>query len=405
MCLTKEDIDIKNKKLFNIKKRMYLTSIVFFIVLIGSNSTKYSADTTSTKDDNNQDNIEKFTVPDITINMVAIGDIMCHCPNYQDAYDPSTGSYDFTHFFTQIKYYIFDADVAIGNLETTFGGNDKAYSGYPKFNSPPELAEAIKDIGIDVLTTSNNHSMDTGYDGLINTIKKLDELGFAHTGTFKSQKDKDSILIKNVNGIKIAFLSYTYGTNGIPIPKGKEYCVNLINKKLIKKQIQRAKDLNPDLICVSMHWGIEYEAKQSHKQEDLADFLFENGADIILGSHPHVLQPIEKRTITLEDGTTKDGFLIYSLGNFCSAQIKEYTKDSIILNLQITKHTDGKVTLDSYNYTPIYMQDNGAGTKCRYQIIDLNKKIKEYENGDSSVTKDWYDKYVNELKNITDIIG
>ena len=154
-----------------------------------------------------------------------------------------------------------------------------------------------------------------------------------------------------------------------------------------------------------MHWGVEYRTKQNSEQEALADFLFENGADIILGSHPHVLEPMEKRTIELEDGTTKEGFLIYSLGNFCSAQKDKYTKDSIILNLQITKHADGKVTLDSYNYTPIYMQDNGSGTKDRYQIVDLNKSIKEYEDGNSDITKNWYNTYVTELKNITGIMG
>ena len=147
------------------------------------------------------------------------------------------------------------------------------------------------------------------------------------------------------------------------------------------------------------------DIKQNSEQEALADFLFENGADIILGSHPHVLEPMEKRTVTLADGTTKEGFLIYSLGNFCSAQKDKYTKDSIILNLQLTKHSDGKVSIDSYNYTPIYMQDSGTGSKDRYQIVDLNKKIKEYENGNSDVTKNWYNIYVNELKNITSIMG
>ena len=397
---------MKNKKPFNIKKYFYLALIIFFVVLVASNFTKLPTNMGFVKKDNNQSNAEQeVVVPDITINMAVIGDIMCHGPNYQDAYDSSSGSYDFSHFFTQIKSYISDADIAIGNLETTFAGGNKAYSGYPTFNSPPELAQAVKDMGVDVLTTSNNHSMDTGYNGLINTIEKLDELGFAHTGTFKSQEDKDSILIKDVNGVKIAFLSYTYGTNGIPVPKGKEYCINLIDKDLIKEHLQKAKELDPDLICVSMHWGVEYRTKQNTEQETLADFLFENGADIILGSHPHVLEPMEKRTITLEDGTTKEGFLIYSLGNFCSAQKDKYTKDSIILNLQITKHADGKVTLDSYNYTPIYMQDNGAGAKDRYQIIDLNKSIKEYENGNSDISKNWYNTYVTELKNITDIMG
>ena len=398
---------MKQKKPFSIKKYFYLALIIFFVVLVVSNFTKFPKNMGIVKQDNNQSaqTQEPEPDPDITINMAVIGDIMCHGPNYQDAYDSSTKTYDFTHFFTQIKPYIESADIAIGNLETTFAGGNKAYSGYPTFNSPPELAEAVKDMGVDVLTTSNNHSMDTGYNGLIATIEKLDELGFAHTGTFKSQEDKDTILIKDVNGVKIAFLSYTYGTNGIPVPKGKEYCINLIDKELIKEHLDKAKELKPDVICVSMHWGIEYKIKQNSEQEALADFLFENGADIILGSHPHVLEPMEKRTVTLADGTTKEGFLIYSLGNFCSAQKDKYTKDSIILNLQLTKHSDGKVSIDSYNYTPIYMQDSGAGSKDRYQIVDLNKKIKEYENGNSDVTKNWYNIYVNELKNITSIMG
>lgn len=398
---------MKNKKSFNIKKYFYLALIIFFIALVASNFTKFPTNMGFAKKEENQTaNVqEPEPEPDITITMAVIGDIMCHGPNYQDAYDSSTKTYDFTHFFAQIKSYISDADIAIGNLETTFAGGNRAYSGYPTFNSPPELAESIKDMGIDVLTTSNNHSLDTGYNGLISTIEKLDELGFAHTGTFKSQEDKDTILIKDVNGIKIAFLSYTYGTNGIPVPKGKEYCINLIDKELIKEHLDKAKELNPDVICVSMHWGIEYKTKQNSEQENLADFLFENGADIILGSHPHVLEPMEKRTITLEDGTTKDGFLIYSLGNFCSAQKDKYTKDSIILNLQLTKHPDGKVNIDSYSYTPIYMQDSGNGAEDRYHIVDLNTKIKEYEDGNSDITKNWYNVYVNELENITSIMG
>lgn len=337
--------------------------------------------------------------------MAVVGDIMCHSPNYKDAYNASTKKYDFSTFFPQIKSYISNADIAVGNLETTFAGGNKAYSGYPTFNSPPQLAKDVQDLGIDVLTTSNNHSMDSGYNGLINTIDTLDDLGISHTGTFKSEEDKNKILIKDVNGVKIAFLSYTYGTNGIAIPKGKEYCINLIDKDLIKKQLESAKAQNPDVICVSMHWGIEYKLQPNTEQTDLADYLFENGADIILGSHPHVLEPMEKRTVTLSDGTKKDGFVIYSLGNFISAQKDKYTKDSIILNLKITKHSQGNITIDSYDYTPIYMQDNGANATNRYELVDLEKKIKDYENGDKSITAAAYKTYVAELKNVKTALG
>lgn len=391
----------KNK--LNFKKIFFIMLLIFFLVLITSNVVKAPIKFGEKSADNEQ-SLTVQTTPDITINMAVIGDIMCHGPNFKDAYNANTKTYDFSTFFTQIKSYISDADIAIGNLETTFAGGTRAYSGYPTFNSPVELAEGVADMGIDLLTTANNHSLDTGYNGLVNTLNELDELGISHTGTFRSQEEKDSILIKDVNGIKIAFLCYTYGTNGIPVPSGKDYCINLIDEDLIKSQLETAKSQNPDLICVSMHWGVEYQIKQNSEQEELADFLFENGADIILGSHPHVLQPMEKRTIQLEDGTTKDGFVIYSLGNFVSNQSDKYTKDSIILDLQITKHSDGKITIDSYDYTPIYMQNNGANATNRYELIDLEKKIAEYESGNSDVTKAWYDTYVSELKNITSIL-
>lgn len=397
-----------NRPNFNMKKIFCALLFLFLIVLVISNIShapnKFGITKTS-----NQPSFENSTQQeeqkDTSISMAVVGDIMCHGPNYKDAYNASTKTYDFSTFFPQIKSYISNADIAVGNLETTFAGGNKAYSGYPTFNSPPQLAKDIQDLGIDVLTTSNNHSMDSGYNGLINTIDTLDNLGISHTGTFKSEEDKNKILIKDVNGVKIAFLSYTYGTNGISIPKGKEYCINLIDKDLIKKQLESAKAQNPDVICVSMHWGIEYKLQPNTEQKDLADYLFENGADIILGSHPHVLEPMEKRIVTLSDGTKKDGFVIYSLGNFISAQKDKYTKDSIILNLKITKHSQGNITIDSYDYTPIYMQDNGANATNRYELVDLEKKIKDYENGDKSITATAYKTYVAELKNVKTALG
>ncbi len=397
-----------NKPKFSMKKIFCALLFLFLVVLVISNIShapnKFGITKTS-----NQPSFENSTQQeeqkDTTISMAVVGDIMCHGPNYKDAYNASAKTYDFSTFFPQIKSYISNADIAVGNLETTFAGGNKAYSGYPTFNSPPQLAKDVQDLGIDVLTTSNNHSMDSGYNGLINTINTLDNLGISHTGTFKSEEDKNKILIKDVNGVKIAFLSYTYGTNGISIPKGKEYCINLIDKDLIKKQLESAKAQNPDVICVSMHWGIEYKLQPNTEQKDLADYLFENGADIILGSHPHVLEPMEKRTVTLSDGTKKDGFVIYSLGNFISAQKDKYTKDSIILNLKITKHSQGNITIDSYDYTPIYMQDNGANAKNRYELVDLEKKIKDYENGDKSITATAYKTYIAELKNVKTALG
>lgn len=167
-----------------------------------------------------------------------------------------------------------------------------------------------------------------------------------------------------------------------------------------------AKGENVDLICVSMHWGDEYKLSPNKTQEELADFLFKNGADIILGSHPHVLEPMEKRTVTLEDGTTKDGFLIYSLGNFFSAQTIANTKNSVILDIKLSKHSDNTITIDSIGYTPIYCYDKGPNSQDRYELIDIKKSISDYENGNQAgISTDLYEILKSELSKIVSIMG
>lgn len=361
----------------------------------------------NTLDEQQEDKEEPQPKEDIHIKMSVIGDIMCHNSQYNDAYNSSTGTYDFSYVFTDIKQYINSADIAIGNLETTFAGKEKGYSNYPRFNTPEQLATSLKDFGIDVVSTANNHCMDTNYSGLVSTLRYLDEAGIAHTGTNVTMEEQNKILVKDVNGIKIAFLSFTYGTNGIPIPTDKSFAVNLIDEDLILKQIKLAKQEEPDLICLSMHWGIEYQTKQNSEQEKWADFLFNNGVDIILGSHPHVLQPMEKKTVTLEDGTTKDCFVIYSLGNFMSGQTKENTRNSVILNIDITKKGEnGKTVLSEIEYIPIYMYKSATGNVQKYKVLDIEKTIENYESGqDKSIGQATYTTLKNELNKIKITMG
>lgn len=353
--------------------------------------------------------IQTPSEPDpITIHMVATGDIMCHLTNVKNAYNSSTKDYDFANVFKNISKYTKNADITVGNLETTFAGSSRGYTGYPTFNTPEVMGKNLKNIGFDVLCTANNHSMDKGYSGLESTLNFLDEYGLEHYGTARSQEEQNNILIKDVNGIKIAFLAYTYGTNGITVPKDKSYCINLIDKDLIKKQIDLAKAQNVDLICASMHWGIEYKLTPNSTQKDLADFLFKNGVDIILGSHPHVLEPMEKRTVTLEDGTTKDGFVIYSLGNFVSGQIYANTKSTVILNIEITKNSNGTISLGSIKYTPVYLYDAGSNSKSRsrYTLIDIEQAISDYENGEkNAISKSLYNTLKTELVSIQKHVG
>ena len=379
--------------------------LAIFAIEIGQHSNQEQTDLVSSS-------IEKENIvaveekKSVTIHLMAIGDAMCHSQNFKDAYQASTKTYDFSHVFTNIREKVGAADIAIGNLETTFAGAEKGYSGFPTFNTPDALGYALKDMGVDVLSTANNHSLDKGYSGIVRTLDVLDEIGISHMGTYRSSEEQNKILIKEVNGITFAFLSFTYGTNGIPVPKGKEYCINLIDETLMKKQIDQAKAENVDVICVSMHWGDEYKIKQNATQERLADFLFENEVDIILGSHPHVLEPMEKRTIRLADGTTKDGFVIYSLGNFISAQKQENTRNTILLDLQITKNPEGKISIDKVEYTPLYVYDKGVGKPERYKILDIRQTIANYENGtDTSIGATTYKTLQTELAKIESIMG
>lgn len=406
---SKKRLVIKDKKAF-----IRSTSILIIIIAIcigvianrntiGKFFTKSASSDEIISDQNEKESDSKKIAEDITFNMAVTGDIMCHNTQYADA--KTSSGYDFSYVFEDIKEHIESADIAIGNLETTFTGSGAGYSGYPTFNTPEALAYNLKDLGFDVLTTSNNHSLDKSYKGIESTINYLDDAKIAHTGTFTSEEAQNTILYQDVKGVKVAFLSYTYGTNGIPVPSGKNYCINLIDKDLIKKHIELAKQGNPDLICVSMHWGIEYRTTPNDEQKELADFLFKNGADVILGNHPHVLEPMEKRKITLEDGTEKDGFVIYSLGNFISGQVKEYTRDTAILNLTITKKGEtGKISIDEVKYTPLYMNKGTSSTKA-YKLLDINKQISAYEAGNSNVSSSLYKTLTAELAKIKKILG
>ena len=375
-----------------------LVSIAFLLIIVFMFNYNISEDVLpknqfQSSNDNADTNVivELENAKDITIKMAVVGDIMCHNTQYQDAYNKSSDSYDFSHVFSNVASNLRNANITVGNLETTFAGKDRGYSGYPTFNTPDELATNLKELGFDVLSTSNNHSLDKGYNGIVRTIETLDNVGISHMGTYSSEEASKEILIKDVNGIKIAFLAYTYGTNGIPIPSEKDYCINLIDKEKIKSDISKAKSLGVDIVAINMHWGEEYRLKPTTEQKQLADFLFENGADLILGSHAHVLEPMETREITLEDGTKKQGFLIYSLGNFISGQVKQYTNHAIILNLTITKHSEGNITIDDVSYIPTYVDNRGGQATERFKILNIDKSIESYENKtDSSISATLY---------------
>ena len=390
-------------------KRFTIAMIILLLVIIGITTGITAGIKVATQKPKEEKAPEEIAVPeDTVINLVATGDIMCHTTNFNAAYDPSTKTYDFTPVFKNVAKYITKADIAIGNLETTFAGADRGYTGYPTFNSPEALGQAIKNIGIDVLSTANNHSLDKRYAGVESTLNTLDELGIAHTGTARSQEEQDTILVKDVNGVKIAFISFTYGTNGIPVEAGREYCVNLYeDEQLLLRQLALAKEQNPDIICASMHWGDEYSQKQNEDQQDLANYLFKHGVDIIIGNHAHVVEPMEKKTITMDDGTQKEVFVVYALGNFVSGQTIEHTKSTAILDMQLRKNgSTGKMSIDSVNYIPVYCYDKGGARQDRYELIDIRSAMAEYESGNKeNIDDSLYNTIKKELANIEKVLG
>jgi len=340
---------------------------------------------------------------DISFTITALGDILCHNTQYWDAQDKTTNTYDFSYVFENVKQYTSAGDVTIANLETSFA--DAPYSNYPTFNSPASLATALKDIGIDIITTAGNHCLDTGFKGLGETIDVLEENGIDHLGTYKTAEEQEKLFVKDINGAKVAFIDYTYGTNGIPVPSGKEFCVNLIDKDNIKKELEKAKDAKVDVIIACMHWGQEYKTVQSQEQEDLADFLFQNGVDIIIGNHPHVIEPFETKEVTMPDGTKKQCFVAYALGNFTADQNYQNTRDSIIINLKVTKKGDGTVSIDSVDYIPLYIYKNPSLSSKKFKVIDLKKAISAYEDGsDTSIGATAYNLFKKELAQIEKIV-
>ena len=272
------------------------------------------------------------------------------------------------------------------------------YTGKYKNNTPSSFAEELKNIGFDVLFTANSHSLDFGYDGLKSTLEQLDELEISHVGTARSPEEQSSVLIKDINGIKIGFISYTFETDSKTIPDAKNYCVNLIDKEIIASEIERLKLKGADVICANMHWGKEYSQTPNSTQEDLCDFLFENGVDIVLGTHPQLLQNFEKKVYTMPDDTQKDVFVIYSLGNFTSTFSTKNTDTSIILNIKISKDTDNKISIDNIEFIPIY-KVNKYGSNKKYTLLDINKSIFDYQNGlDTNITFDIYSKLEKSLE-------
>ncbi|WP_335868966.1 CapA family protein [Bacillus sp. 2205SS5-2] len=273
----------------------------------------------------------------------AIGDILIHDRVYDGA--KTSSGYDFRPMLENVKEHLQKPDFLIANQESMPGGVELGLSSYPSFNSPHEIIDALQDAGVDMVTNANNHSLDRGEKALNSAIDYYEKVNMPYTGAFKSPEDQQTIRKFNVNGISFAVLSYTYGTNGIPVPAGKDYMVNLIDEQKMIQDIQRVKkEAEVDLVILGIHWGLEYQLLPTDFQQNLAHSLTDVGADIIFGHHPHVLQPIETRKTA--DG--RDAVIVYSLGNFISGQTGDYKDIGGILSLTVEKNITQEGTTITY---------------------------------------------------------
>ena len=328
--------------------------------------------------------------PEPTVAVLAVcGDAMSHMPVTNDAWNGER--YDYARIMAAAGPYVEAADYAVVNLETTLSGGPP-YSGYPSFNSPDALAHDLKALGFDLCLTANNHSLDRGFSGLSRTLDVLDGAGLAHVGTSRTQEERNrGIVTADVGGVSVAFLGYTYGTNGIPIPKKHPYAINVFNTDYLTTlskpdwdrlaaDLEAARAMETDLIAVMVHWGLEYKLEQNRYQEELADFLFENGADMVLGGHSHVPQPMELRT--LPDG--RQGFVCYSLGNFISSQTKPNTDTTAVLTLTLTRDNEtGEAQVTDYAYIPMYMLHRAEGASPRFELVDIHAALDSGETGEA----------------------
>ncbi len=300
-----------------------------------------------------------------TVSLLFAGDAMQH-QSQLDAAKTKDG-YNYSSYFTEIEDQIKAADIAVVNLETTLPG--KAYTGYPCFGSPDAFAYSLRDAGFDVFLTANNHAIDKQKLGVERTITVLDSMHVKHLGTYINQNKKDlyypMMIIKN--GIRIAMLNYTYATNGIEIQQPN--VINMIDKKQILADIQLAKAMKPDIIIANMHWGVEYKLFASAEQKELAQFLIKNGVRLVIGGHPHVVQPmdIQKKNDSIEN------VIVYSMGNFVSGMKVENTEGGMMVKINLSKENEGEIQIDSCSYSLVWVAKPLVNGKLDFHLIPIEK--------------------------------
>lgn len=355
-------------------KRIVLIIAFLLVVILSCNRNNYS---NLQKTDYVAEAVQKAVAEDITetspavipepkeyhLSILIAGDFMQHGPQIQAALQPDS-TYNYDECFARVKPVIKQADVAIGNLEVTLGG--KPYAGYPQFRAPDEYLQAIVDAGIDIILTANNHCLDSGKHGLERTIMMMDSVGVPHIGTYvdEFEREKTYPYILEQNGIRVAILNFTYGTNGLSVEDPN--IVNMMDTAIIAVDLITAKEVNPDVIIAIPHWGIEYQTLPSKEQRKMANWLIDNGVDHVVGGHPHVAQPME----LLNGG---QNFVAYSLGNVISNQSMPNTYGGYMVRLDFVKN-DSLTLLSDCAYIPYWVsRPHDNDFKHNYRLLPLDE--------------------------------
>ena len=297
------------------------------------------------------------------VTLIAVGDVMMHDTEMKAGYDAKTDTYSFDDLFINIKPFL-SGDIVYANLETPVAGKELKYGGYPNFNAPNELLDALKNSYFTHLSLANNHALDRGAVGLSNTVKNVENLNFVALGA-RNDNSKNNFEITEINGVRFGFLSYTYGTNGLKLSDENSYMLSYINKVQIKKDIIDLKSKGVDVTIATFHFGEEYRLTENEYQKDIASFACANGADMVLGAHPHVLQPI----VYLNDNKC---LVAYSLGNFVSGMSSEYKDLGGVLKVEITKKDDVIEMVPDFMGTWVKRSTDANGMKT-FTVVPLPK--------------------------------
>ncbi len=328
-----------------------------------------------------------------SITLMFVGDVMGHGMQIKGSYDEKTGTYSYNDVFSRMESVFKLADFTIANLEVTIAG--APFTGYPQFSSPDELIDGLTNAGINVLVTANNHTVDRGKQGILRTINVLKSKGVPFAGSYRDSVHRDTAypLILEQNGIRLALLNYTYGTNGIPIPYPT--IVNLIDTVLIRADFNKAKSLEVDDVIAFIHWGVEYERNPSMEQLQLTRFMHDLGIKLVIGSHPHVIQRMEA---SFDSDSTEGRVVVFSLGNFVSNQRPRYRNGGSIAVIHIEKE-DGVTKIANAGYILAYVHTPKIDGKTRFQVLPVAK----YEQKrDFFLEQDQtlFDEFANDSRNL-----